>query len=522
MSSFRMDPPRAGGRRVMTSAEMRSADAFTISTLDVPGRALMEVAGRALAREVASRIPVGRPIGVVCGRGNNGGDGLVAARLLADWGYTVEVVVCGALEGCTVDTRDNAAAAAHVVVALRIVTDADDFARLPAPGHYAALIDALLGTGLTGSVTGLAAEAIAWMNGHGVPIISADIPSGICGDTGQVLGAAVRAVATVTFGASKLGHWLFPGADHTGELVVADVGIPERALQGHGPERRLLGDADLLPAFVRRARDGHKGTFGHVYVLAGSPGRTGAARMACDAALRAGAGLVTLGTTREAFRMLAGALYEAMSEVAIEPGEVAVSAAERLSHRLNLCQAVVIGPGLPPEGEIGDLLAHLLPRLDVPVIVDAEALNQLAWRKECFESNAPRVLTPHPGEAARLLGRTPAQIQADRVGAAVTLAEETNAVVVLKGAHTLVAAPDGTLSICPDGNPGMGSPGMGDVLAGLTGALLGRGMGALAAARAAVTWHARAGDLAAMHRSETNLLARDVLDSLVDVEKKTC
>lgn len=244
--------------------------------------------------------------------------------------------------------------------------------------------------------------------------------------------------------------------------------------------------------------------------------------MACDAALRAGAGLVTLGTTREAFRMIGGALYEAMSEAAIEPGEVAVSAAERLSHRLNLCQAVVIGPGLPSEGEVGELLAHLLPRLDVPVVVDAEALNQLAWRKECFESNAPRVITPHPGEAARLLGRTTAQVQADRVGAAVTLAEETNAVVVLKGAHTLVAAPDGTLSICPDGNPGMGSPGMGDLLAGLVGALLARGMSALAAARAAVTWHARAGDLAAACRTETNLLARDVLDSLVEVERKTC
>jgi NAD(P)H-hydrate epimerase len=284
----------------------------------------------------------------------------------------------------------------------------------------------------------------------------------------------------------------------------------------------VLGDADLVPAFVRRARDGHKGTFGHVYVLAGSPGRTGAARMACDAALRAGAGLVTLGTTREAFRMLGGVLYEAMSEVAIEPGEVAVSAAERLSHRLNLCQAVVIGPGLPVESEIGELLTHLLPRLDVPVVVDAEALNQLAWRKECFESNAPRVLTPHPGEAARLLGRTSAQVQADRVGAAVTLAEETNAVVVLKGAHTLVASPDGGVSVCPDGNPGMGSPGMGDVLAGLVGALMARGMGAVAGARAAVTWHARAGDLAAARRTETNLLARDVLDSLADVERKTC
>lgn len=181
MSTFRIDPPRSGGRRVLTTAEMRAADAYTISTLEVPGRALMEVAGRALAREVAVRAPHGAAIGVVCGRGNNGGDGLVAARLLVDWGYEVEVVLCGPLERCTAETRENAAAAAHVVAALRVVTDADDFAHLPVPGHYALLIDALLGTGLTGTVTGLAAEAIAWMNGHGVPIVSADIPSGICG-----------------------------------------------------------------------------------------------------------------------------------------------------------------------------------------------------------------------------------------------------------------------------------------------------------------------------------------------------
>ncbi len=521
MTRHRIEPAgRAGGRLVLTGAEMRAADRKMIETIGLPGCALMETAGRHVAVAAAALCPPGRPIVVVCGRGNNGGDGLVAARHLADWGFTVEIVFCGEPSRATDDARAQLRVVEALALPLRVVTDADDFPHLPVPGHYGLVVDALLGTGLQGSVTGLMAEAVAWINGHGASVLAVDIPSGICSETGQVLGAAVRADATVTFAASKLGHWLFPGAAHTGALSIVDIGIPERLLTS-GTPRRLLGDADLSPAFRPRARDGHKGTYGHVYVLAGSPGKTGAARMASDAALRAGAGLVTLGTTREAFRALGGELYETMSEVAIEPGEIAVSAAERLSHRLNRFQAVVIGPGLPAEAEIGDLLAQLLPRLDVPVVVDAEALNQLVWRKECFESAAPRVLTPHPGEAARLLGRTTAEVQADRVGAATALADDTGAVVILKAAHTLVAGPGG-LGICPEGNPGMGTGGMGDVLSGMIGALLARGLDAETAARAGVLWHARAGDTAAARLTETTLLARDVLAELTTVERRSC
>lgn len=513
---------RAGGRFVVTSEEMRAADHWAISKVGIPGSSLMEIAGRHVALVAAERCPSGRAIVAVCGVGNNGGDGLVAARHLADWGIATEVVVVGEQAHMTPDTKNNF----EIILALglphRIISDTDDFQMLAAPGTYGLVIDALLGTGLRGAVRGLPAEAIAWINGHRAPVVAVDIPSGVDGDTGQIPGISVRAEATVTFAFSKLGHWLFPGAAATGDLVVADIGIPERVIHAQDRRRVLLDDAALAPAFGPRPRDAHKGTFGHVYVLAGSPGRTGAARMACDAALRGGAGLVTLGTTREAFRMAGGELYEAMSEVALEPGEVPISAAERLAQRMHHCQAAVVGPGLPPEPETGEVLAQLLPRLEIPLVVDAEALNQLAWRKDCLEGRAARVLTPHPGEAARLLGRSTAEVQADRVGAATTLAEETGAVVVLKGAHTLVARPDGVIGICPDGNPGMSSAGMGDVLAGLIGALLARGLDAASAAEAGVLWHARAGDAAARRLGETTLLARDVLASLADVESRRC
>lgn len=523
MSSFRVIPAdRAGGRRIVMGAEMQAADRRAIEGMGIPSLGLMENAGRHVAVEAAVLCPPGRPVAVLSGRGNNGGDGLVAARHLADWGFEVDVYVCGPADRTTPDTAIQLRAVMGMGLAPRFLTERDDFQHLPIPGHYGLVIDGLLGTGLSGTVRGLISEGIAWINGHGASVLAVDIASGLCADTGQILGSAVRATATVTFAASKMGHWMFPGAAHTGRLVVADIGLPLSALAPDVPDRRILTSEVLGLAFARRPRDGHKGTFGHVYVLAGSPGRTGAARMAGDAALRSGAGLVTLGTTREAFRMLGGELYELMSEVALEPGQVPISAAERLSDRLNRCQAAVIGPGLPAESEVGEVLAHLLPRLAIPVVVDAEALNQLARRKDVFEGAGPRILTPHPGEAARLLGRSTAEIQADRVGAALTLADETDAVVVLKGAHTVVATPDGRVGLCPDGNPGMGSPGMGDVLAGVLGALLARGLPAAEAAFAGVVWHARAADRAAAASSESALTARDVIQCLVDVERAPC
>ena len=249
-------------------------------------------------------------------------------------------------------------------------------------------------------------------------------------------------------------------------------------------------------------------------VLGGSVGRTGAARMAADAALRAGAGLVSIATASEALPALAGGLYEVMGE-AIDARVPPADAARRLNAR----DAVVIGPGISVDAATGGWLAELLPRLTVPVVIDADGLNHLAAWPEVWREAPPRVLTPHPGEAARLLGTTTAAVQADRIGAVAALVERTGGVVVLKGAHTWVGAPDGTRCVCPAGNPGMASAGMGDVLSGIIGALLARGLEPAQAAAAAVLWHARAGDLVAARGTENALVAGDVIGALAAVER---
>ncbi len=507
---------RRAARHVLTSEEMQAADHHAIGVLGIPAAALMETAGRHVARAAASMAPPGARVAIVCGRGNNGGDGLVAARHLAEWGRRVEVVLAAPPEALSGDAAPQLAVARALGLPVHPATEAQAFEYLPAPGSFALVVDALLGTGLKGDVRGVAVEAIAWMNGHGAPILSVDTPSGLCGDTGRVLGAAVRATRTVALAASKLGQWLHPGPEYVGELVIADIGIPALALTGRGPVRRVLDDDDLATLRTPRAADAHKGTFGHVFVLAGSVGRTGAARMVADAAMRAGAGLVTIGTTAEALPQIGAQVYEVMTEVGFG-GDV-----ERMAARLATRDAVVVGPGMPVDAAHHAFLLDLLPRVEVPAVIDADALNHAAASPGVLRRGGPRVLTPHPGEAARLLGATTREIQADRPGAATRLARLTGAVVVLKGAHTLVARPDGRLAICPAGNPGMATAGMGDVLAGVIGALLARGLSPEEAAEAGVLWHARAGDVAAERGTPTTLIARDVIAALAEVEKRTC
>ncbi len=506
-----------GARRVVTAAEMRAADAWTIDTLGVPGVALMECAGRAIAAVVARRARGGGRVAVACGGGNNGGDGFVVARLLHGWGIAVDVLRGRAVDDYAGDAAGNLRAASHLGVTIRAADDDAAIAALPPPGTYDLVVDAVLGTGLSGEVRGAARGLIGWINAQAATVVAVDIASGLCGDTGRVLGAAVRADHTVTLGASKLGHWQGHGPEYGGRLLVADIGINGSALDGAG-DRWLLSDADVAPAFAPRARDAHKGTFGHVGVLGGCLGRLGAARMSADAALRAGAGLVSVATTPDALAALSGAVYEVMVEALGPTTDVDEAAA-----RLNARDALIIGPGMDVSDAAGDWLAALLPRLRRPVVVDADGLNHLARRPEAWKGGPPRVVTPHPGEAGRLLGSSAAQVQDDRVGAARALSERLEAVVVLKGAHSLVTTPDGWLGICPAGNPGMATAGAGDVLAGVIGALLARGLPPARAAAAGVLWHARAGDLAVRRGGPNGLRARDILAALTDIERgATC
>lgn len=488
-------PTRATGRQVLTAAEMRAADARAIERLGVPGVSLMETAGRHVALAAAERLRSGDAVAILIGAGNNGGDGSVAARHLLGWGFRPRLHLSCAPERLGGDAGIMFAAAR----AAGVPVEAD----LPTR-PVALVVDGLLGTGLTGQVRGRAAEMIAWIAAQQAPVVAIDIPSGLCADTGRPLGAAVVADETVTFVSSAPGHWLHPGPDHVGRLRIVDIGMPAAAVQGRCD---LLTDHDLAPAFAPRAATLHKGGAGHVIAWAGDVGRTGAAQLTCSAALRAGAGLVTLATAPAAVPLVAPALREVMY-LAAEPAALAA--------QINARSAAIIGPGMPTDPATGEALRAILGQLEVPVVLDADGLNHCVGHLDRLRA---AVITPHPGEAARLLETTIPAVQADRVGAARALAARCKSVTVLKGAHTLVASPDGRVGICPDGNPGMATAGMGDVLAGIIGALIARGLPALAAARAGVLWHARAGDRIAADTSPSACTAGDVIEALWKVER---
>ncbi|HOX44798.1 MAG TPA: NAD(P)H-hydrate dehydratase [Myxococcota bacterium] len=502
---------------VLSAAEMRAIDARTIEEIGLPGPVLMELAGRACAEEVEALLPARGParVAVVCGRGNNGGDGLVAARHLRHAGREVDVFLLARPEDLGGDALLNLQIFQRCGFSLRSLPDEPALEGFSLEG-YAVILDAVLGTGLSSPVGGHLARAIQAMRAArqaGARLVAVDVPSGVSADTGQVLGLAAQADRTVTFGAPKRGHLLHPGAELSGEVVVADLGFPPGLLPKGTGATWLLDDADLAPYLTRRAPAAHKGDFGHLLVIAGSADKPGAAGLCCLAALRAGAGRVTLAAPPE---VLARALLgptEAMGQ----------PAADVLGLRA-ACQgkdAVALGPGLGMAPEAAEAVRLLAAELPQPLVVDADGLNHLVGQLELVRKAAgPRVLTPHPGEAARLLARTAADIQADRLGAARQLAAQAGAVVVLKGAHSVVADPDGTAFLVPTGNPGMATAGSGDVLTGVLGALLGQGLGAAEAACVGAFLHGRAGDLAAAARGQRGLVAGDIAAHLPDAIRR--
>lgn len=456
--------------RLYTSAQVRALDAHTLHTLGVPSLVLMEAAGRALAELALARFGAACAAGVqvVCGRGNNGGDGYVAARLLHLAGVPVRVL---ALPGPrSTDGELMARAAVGVGVPVLPLEEGLRPAGL--------VIDAVLGTGLQEAVRGPAAEAIARMNQRGLPILAADIPSGLCGDTGRVLGEAVRARLTACLGRPKLGLLLEPGADHAGELVDVDIGLvdptpplPPVALAPDGP-----WVAARLPP--RRAAS-HKGSFGHLAVVAGSPDRAGAAVLCSLGALHSGVGLVTLFIDGEALPRLGALPPEVMVRRCARPGPWDLAG----------FQAAAVGPGFGTEPERQEVLRRLWAEAALPAVFDADGLTALG--PNAAASPHPRAITPHPREAGRLLGLDAAQVQADRLGAVQALGRLAPA--LLKGRHTLISGEPPLLN--RTGSPALAVGGSGDVLTGLVGGLLAQGLGAADALAVGAFWHGLAGDL---------------------------
>ncbi|MHB8417100.1 MAG: NAD(P)H-hydrate dehydratase [Myxococcales bacterium] len=499
--------------RLLTASEVRELDRLCAERYGVPVAALMESAGRAVAEAAWPRCATGRVV-VLAGGGNNGGDGFVAARLLHERGLRVELWLAVPKERL----RGEAAANFGRLGPLGIPLHEGPPPPL-ARGDVA--VDALLGTGLGRAPEGGFAEGIRALNagrGAGARVIAVDVPSGLPADGGEPPGECVAASLTVTFAAPKLGLAIEPGASLAGELIVADIGVPPAALTELPSRLELLEEASVRRLFPPRPRDSHKGSFGHLLVVAGSQGKAGAAALAVSGALRGGAGLVTLASREPVAAALWTARPEAMSVALPWAGPLGSLDVEPLRAAAAGKNALAIGPGIPRGPDTARALAELLAAFEGPAVLDADALNAFAGELELLRrAGGPLVLTPHPGEMSRLQGRPTAEIQRDRIGAAKAFAAERGVTLVLKGARTVVAAPDGACWIVPTGNPGLATGGTGDVLCGLIGALLAQGLSPTEAARAGAYVHGLAGDFAARRRGERGLVASDVAEGIAEV-----
>ena len=508
-------------RPVLTARQMREVDRYTIEEIGLPAVVLMENAGAAVADVVRDRYPRARRVVVLCGKGNNGGDGCVAARRLL--GRETLVVLAGVRGDMKGDARIHLDAFERSGGAVVEAAGAEDWRSLvPGLARADLVIDALVGTGLMRAPEGVIASAIAAIRAlakDGVPVVAVDLPSGVPSDGGEIAWPAVEATVTVTFGAPKHGHVLSPGCDHTGELLVADIGISDAAVARTRPSLWLVESTDAAAGFPPRARGAHKGDFGHVLVIAGSPGKTGAAVLAATGALAAGAGLVTVATASSALPMvIASAPPEIMTEglTSSSAGPLDRPAAIRALALAESRDAVVLGPGLGADPATQAFVRELIRECPSPIVIDADALNALAGElgADFTRRDRPTVLTPHPGEMARLLGSTAADVQRGRMESVRRVAAATGAVVILKGQRTLIADGGGRIAVNPTGNPGMATGGTGDVLAGIAGALLARGADAWTAATSAVYVHGAAGDEAAHRVGEVSLTASDLIRAL--------
>ena len=505
---------RAGVWPLVGAAAMRALDRHTIEKLGIPGEVLMEAAGRAVAEAALALLPPGGEVLAVCGPGNNGGDGLVAARHLHLAGVPVRAALVS--EGAAL--RGDAAASWKRAQRVGVPLEGP---RWRAPAH-GVIVDALFGTGLARPLERAMAaqvrriEAARAESGGALRVLAVDVPSGLCADTGAVLGVAVRADATLAIALPKLGLCLEPGRSLAGRIRVARIGIADAA-PGVVPDASLWTRAAAAARLPERPADGHKGSFGHALVVAGSEGKTGAAALAAEAAARVGAGLVTIACPAGVNDILEVKCTEAMTAPVADTTEraLAAGAEEALVELAAARDAVGLGPGIGRGAETLKLVRALAPRLAQPLALDADAL--FAFRGDAAAlraRRAPTVLTPHPGEAGLLLGASAAAVNRDRIGAARRLAAASGALVVLKGAASVIASPDGACVVTPTGGPALASGGTGDVLLGMVVGLLAQGQDAATAAALAAFWHGFAGDRIAARTGPAGLLASELAREL--------
>lgn len=514
--------------RILSSSQLRTLEAGWIRSCEANwGVVLMEVAGinaSKVALDLWHEDP--GPVVVLCGRGNNGGDGLVVARHLHKYGMRVSVFrVEGSGKAISNECSTNQKILELLGTEVQIASTSDLEPVKSALNQSHLIVDALLGTGLDRNVEGIYADLIKLINDSDKPVLAIDVPSGINSDSGQVMGSAVQARSTVTFGVLKAGLLCHPGALHAGEISLVDIGLPapdqvpesmadlERELEQ--PSWWLATASQVKDWLPERPEDSHKGSYGRLLVVAGSPGMLGAATLAAQTSLRSGAGLAVLATPRSAINQIppTEVICRALAET--DAGTISGAAHKDLETELETATAVVIGPGLSSNVETIRFVQQFVAALKKPCVIDADGLNAISQNpKQTLGQPTEFVLTPHPKELSRLLGVSTAQVQSNRIAAAEKAVEKYGCTVVLKGAHSVVATCDRKVYIVPTGNPGMATAGAGDVLTGIIGGLIAQGMKPQHAAIAGTYIHGAAGDIAADQLGQDGLIASDIMDAV--------
>jgi hydroxyethylthiazole kinase-like uncharacterized protein yjeF len=512
---------------IVTPQQMQEIDARAIKKYKVPGLTLMENAAQALAdkaQEMLSDSESSRDVCIVCGPGNNGGDGLAAARLLKEQGCEPLVFLLGSVGKLKGDAATNAKKLRAARIKITEIKSGAGLTSLRAGIRRSGLIiDAIFGTGFHGVPEKLAGQIIEIINASGIPALAADIPSGVDGLTGKAAGPAVKAAATVTMGLLKTGLLFYPGKELAGEIIIADIGFPPKAVDEQKANINTINAESARRLLPRRAPDAHKGSCGTALIIAGSAGMSGAAALTATSCLRSGAGLVYLGAPESLHDIMEIKLTEVITKPLAETRSrsLAKASIDRIVSLLPQADALAVGPGLSQHPDTAELVRLLLTQVYRPAVIDADGLNALAGKAELLhEVKAPLVLTPHYGEMARLSGKSIDDVRKDPLQAAADFSQKYNQIVVLKGAPTVIAEPSGLLWINTSGNPGMATAGSGDVLTGLIAGFLAQGLKAAEAARLGVFLHGLAGDLAAAQKTQYCLVAGDIIDHLPQAFKK--
>ena len=515
--------------KVVTGSEMKELDKFVIDFLGIPAEILMERAGLGVAENILNYFPLERykKVLIVCGPGNNGGDGMVCARYLWDKDYEVKVVLLSDKEKYKGEALTNLKILEKLNFSLEKPENISAFKDLLYFFSPQIIVDAIFGTGLKRVIEGFFKEVIEEINAYKIKkeakVVAVDIPSGVCSETGQILGTAVKADLTVTFELPKVGHFFYPGKEYTGKLEIVPIGFPKKIIEEKAPQREYLDFNWAKKVLKPRKGYTHKGTFGHVLILAGSRGKSGAGALCALGSLKGGAGLVTLASTKTLQNIYCSLIPEILTAGFEEndKGEIAYKNLKDLLELAKNKDVLVIGPGLGLSEEIKKLFFELISQLNIPLVIDADALTHLSENPEILKNyKAPKILTPHPGEAVRLLKIPKEEIMKDRLGSAKKLSEITDSIVVLKGPHSIIYSPDGRCGISSIDEPGLSQGGQGDILSGLIGAFIAQKYELFIATSLAVYLHGSAGRYLSKNLGPFGYTATDVAETIPKILKE--